>query len=167
MDARTSTPDLLAFHDLYQRYAGEVYRFAYSLSGERAEAEDICSETFARAWMAVNDLNLETVKGYLLTIARNLYFEGRRRSKRRAELNPEMPDPARGPHHAAESEAELERALGLLRTFPAADREVFLLRVRDGLSYEEIARIHGISAGSAKVKVHRIRLKLIKQREEA
>jgi hypothetical protein len=38
--------------EVYERYARDVYRFALYLSGNRALAEDIASETFARAWIA-------------------------------------------------------------------------------------------------------------------
>ncbi len=37
------------YHDLYNRYAHDIYRFALYLSGDAAEAEDIAAETFARA----------------------------------------------------------------------------------------------------------------------
>src|SRR5262245_27404627 len=38
------------FHELYSRYAEEVYRFAYWLSGNPEDARDITSETFVRVW---------------------------------------------------------------------------------------------------------------------
>jgi RNA polymerase sigma-70 factor, ECF subfamily len=57
------------FDALYRQYAGQVYRFALSLSGNRAVAEDITSETFIRVWTARDRLDLTTVIGYLLTIA--------------------------------------------------------------------------------------------------
>jgi len=37
------------FHDLFTRYAGDIYRFALFLCADEAEAEDITAETFARA----------------------------------------------------------------------------------------------------------------------
>ena len=42
---------MLNFQDLYESYASDVYRFAYWLTGDRPEAEDITSETFIRAWV--------------------------------------------------------------------------------------------------------------------
>ena len=41
---------MLDFHELYTRYAADVHRFALFLSGNRALADDITSETFLRAW---------------------------------------------------------------------------------------------------------------------
>ncbi len=60
------------FHWLYTRYADDIYRFALFLCRDAAEAEDITAETFARALTGKSPLITDTVKGYLLTIARNL-----------------------------------------------------------------------------------------------
>jgi len=65
------------FHALYVRYSPDVFRFALYLSGDRHDAEDITSETFVRAWTAPGPIRAATVKGYLLTIARNLFLAGR------------------------------------------------------------------------------------------
>ena len=77
---------MLNFQDLYETYATEVYRFALWLSGDRSEAEDIASETMVRAWVRFDTIRTETLKGYLLTIARNLYLEGQRKVKRQVAL---------------------------------------------------------------------------------
>ena len=60
------------FGAVYERYADDVLRFALYLTGDRAEAEEIASETFVRAWLASGEIRVETVKAYLLSIARNL-----------------------------------------------------------------------------------------------
>lgn len=57
------------------------------LSGNRAEGEDLTSETFVRASTSPEAIRTETVKGYLFTIARNLYLQGVRKSKRHVELD--------------------------------------------------------------------------------
>jgi RNA polymerase sigma-70 factor (ECF subfamily) len=66
---------MLDFHDLYESYGPEVYRFAYWLAGSAAEAEDITSETFIRAWINFASIRTETLKAYLFQIARNIYLE--------------------------------------------------------------------------------------------
>ena len=72
---------MLDFGGLYQAHAKEVYRFALYLSGDPTIAEDLVSETFIRLWNARERVDLATVKGYLLTIARNLYLHERRRAR--------------------------------------------------------------------------------------
>jgi len=71
---------------LYRRHAPAVYRFALSLSGSRAAAEDLTSETFVRLWTARDRVDVTTVVGYLFTITRHLYLQGAARDQRRAPL---------------------------------------------------------------------------------
>ena len=78
------------FSALYERYAPDVFRFALYLSGDRHEAEDITSETFVRAWTAPEPIRTATVKGYLLTIARNLFLQGLRRKSRQTAIDDEL-----------------------------------------------------------------------------
>jgi len=151
------------FHELYTRYAGDVYRFALFLCGDAAEAEEITAETFARALTGKAPLVSSTVKGYLLTIARNLHVESLRHRRRRAELSPELPDSRPHLEHVVSQRTELEALQVYLQTFPEVDRAALLLRV-DGVAYDEIANTLNISLASAKVKVHRLRLKLAEWR---
>lgn len=147
--------------DIYETYAPDVFRFALSLSGNRHDAEDIVSETFIRAWTNRNGIRTETLKAYLMTIARNAFLDGRRRLRREVAIEESHVDPEPGPDARAESIRELERADAVLRTLPETDRAAFVLRVRHGLPYEEIARVLGIGLSAAKVKVHRARKKML------
>jgi len=151
------------FHDLFTRYASDIYRFALFLCGDEAEAEDITAETFARALTGKAPLVSDTVKGYLLTIARNLHLESVRRLKRFTVLPPELPDSAPHLEHVVSHKTDLEAVQAYLQTFPEVDRAALLLRA-DGVAYDEIANSLNISLSSAKVKVHRLRLKLVEWR---
>ncbi len=152
---------MLHFQELYDSHAADVYRFAFSLAGDRMEAEDITSETFVRAWARREAIRTETLKAYLFTIARNTFLERLRKRRREVPLDETMTDPAAGPVDRAESRLELIRVEKLLGGFPEIDRAAFVLRVRHGLPYEEIARVLDITLASAKVKVHRARRRLL------
>jgi len=155
---------VIDFESLYARHAAAVFRFALSLSGERAVAEDITSETFVRVWTARDRVDLRTVEGYLITIARHLYLQGVAREGRRGPLPEEPADANPGPHERAEGRAELHAVLDDLQSLPEPDRAAVLMRAGDHLSYEEIAAALRITPGAAKVKVHRARLKLAELR---
>ena len=152
--------------DLYRRHAADVYRFALGLSGDRAEAEDITSETFVRAWAGAGDLRMNTVKAYLIAIARNLFLQRLRRSRRRAALDPDLPDPAPGPEREAERRDELRAVLMRMQRLPEADRAALLMHAELELPYEEIARALGVSLSAVKVRIHRARLKLARAGHE-
>ena len=151
--------------DLYRQYAPDVFRFALYLSGERAEAEDITAETFVRAWTAPEPVRMSTVKGYLFTIARNLFLQGLRRTKRHAVLEDVHADTGPGPEAQADRDSELRVVLAALRRLPELDRAALLMRAEDEMPYEDIARALGITLASVKVKIHRARLALAHLRE--
>jgi RNA polymerase sigma-70 factor (ECF subfamily) len=155
---------VIDFSELYRRYAGDVHRFALFLSGDVDLADDIVSETFIRLWHARSRVDLSTVKGYLLAIARNLFLAERRQARRLTALDESTRDSRPGPERRAHAHIELQVVLAALQTLPEIDRAAVLLRAEEGMSYEEVAAALGISAVAARVKVHRARLKLAEAR---
>ena len=151
---------MTGFGALYKKYAPDVYHFALYLSGERGEAEDITSETFVRAWASSEPIRMATVKGYLFTIARNLFLQGLRKKSRHVVLDEDLRDPKASPYAQAEQKAELRAVLDGLQKLPEIDRAALLMRAFDEMPYEEIARALGISLAAVKVKIHRARLAL-------
>lgn len=153
------------FDILYRKYSADVFRFAFYLSGHREEAEDITSETFVRAWSAPGRIRTATVKGYLFTIARNLFLQDCRKKARRVELDETLLDVRAGPDIQAENRAELQSVIHRLQRLPEADRAALLMRTMESMPHEEIARVLNISLSAAKVKVHRARLALMESRD--
>jgi len=151
---------VIDFDGLYALYSRDVFRFALSLSGNRAMAEDITSETFVRVWSARDRVDLATVIGYLMTIARHLYLEQVRGDRGRQALDCEWQDATPGPHALTQGRAELDAVLRDLQTLAEPDRAALLMRAQDQMPYEEIAAALRISVGAAKVKVHRARRKV-------
>jgi len=145
---------------LYRQYAPAVFRFALSLSGSRAAAEDLTSETFVRLWTARDRVELSTVLGYLLTITRHLHLQGVARDRRRGEYDGEPPDSRPSHDSVAESRSELDAVLADLQRLPERDRAALLMRAADAMPYEEIGAALSISPGAAKVIVHRARQRL-------
>jgi RNA polymerase sigma factor (sigma-70 family) len=141
------------FHELYSRYAGDVYRFAHWLTGNPHDAQDITLETFVRAWTAPEEPRMETVKAYLFTIARNLHRNQWRRQSR-------LPDQAAQPDEAAVNQDEFRRTLEAVQALPEMARTVLLLRAEQELSYEDIAAVTGLSVAAARVIAFRARAKL-------
>jgi RNA polymerase sigma-70 factor (ECF subfamily) len=152
---------VINFHQLYETYSADVYRFAFWLCGNHSEAEDLTSETFIRAWVKHDSIRTETLKAYLLAITRNLYLETLRKNSQEISLPEAYPDPNPDPEQVVVMQSAVMSVHDFLQTLPEIDRAVFVLRVQHELPYAEIARSLEISIAAAKVKVHRIRKKLI------
>jgi RNA polymerase sigma-70 factor, ECF subfamily len=151
--------------NLYECYAGDVRRFALYLCGDVVMADEITSDTFVRAWVAVDRIRQPTVKSYLFTIARNAYTDLLRRAARHTQLDESVPDTRITAQTQMEQSAEVRAVLAALQQLPEMDRTVLLMRALDEMPYEEIAETLGIPVVTAKVKVHRARLKLMQTRQ--
>ena len=153
---------MLTFNELYEQYAPDVYRFAFWLSGNAADADDLTSETFVRAWVgAGRDIQTETIKAYLFTIARNLYLKQKQKENRYLTLEATLVDEQSNPERALAVKQELQKVWSVLVDLPEIDRAAFILRVQYELPYAEISRVLQLSLSAVKVKVHRTRLKLV------
>lgn len=150
----------MTFHELYSRYAEDVYRFAHWLSGNPEVSRDITSETFVRAMTAPEEPRMETVKAYLFAIARNLYRKQWRRDSRKETLDETMADQTPTPDQALVQNEEYARTIEAMKALPEIDRTVLLLRAEEDLSYRDIAAATGLSIAAVKVKVFRARVKL-------
>lgn len=146
----------MEIEELYRRHARDVYRFAFYLTGERSDAEDIVSETFARVLLSSVPIVTATVRSYLFTIARNVHLKSARRSSRHTVLQETVHDPRDLPDVRAEHRDALDAVNAKLAALPEIDRIAFRMRV-DGESYEDIAAVIGSTQTAARVKVHRAR----------
>jgi RNA polymerase sigma-70 factor (ECF subfamily) len=158
---------LASFSELFVRHAPHVERFALGLCRDAALAEDLTAEAFARAWAGPDGLRTETLRGYLLAIVRNLFLEGLRRRRESGGLDERLGDSSPTPDRVAAGREELRRIGPALAGLPETDRSALLLRAEHLLSYEEIGSVLGLSAATARVKVHRARRRLLAARLEA
>lgn len=145
---------------IYQQHAPAVYRFALGLCGDAHLARDLVADTFMRTMLSSTPIGMETVRGYLCTIARRLYLKEWHRRQRHAELEDVHSDTAAGPEKLFMDAQTMRATLRALQTLPEIDRAALLMRAEDEVPYEDIARALDISLSSAKVKVFRARVRL-------
>lgn len=146
---------------LYQRYAGELYLYAFSLCQDRAQAQDLVSEAFCRALLSLDGAE-ESWRGWLYRVCRNLWLDGLRRRK---YLTGEPPDPER---LAAEGDLledlireETRRTVyRAVQALSPTDREVVTLYYYGELSLKEVGAAMGITPGAARTLLCRARKKL-------
>ncbi len=149
------------FHELYEAHAGYVYRYALSLCGNRADAEDITATVFFRAW-AGEPLRAASARAYLLAIARNLFLDGRRKAWREQRLEAEH-ERLRATPPVQEKRIEAEEAMRALRELPEQYRRPLELWAAGGLDYGAIAGELGCSPAVVKIRIHRARQMMAEQ----
>ena len=151
--------------EVVREHADRVYRLAYRLSGNRADAEDLTQETFVRVFKSLAEYTPGTFEGWLHRITTNLFLDMvRRRSRLRMEGLPEDTDrlPGGGPDpEQVYSETHLDPVLqASLDELAPEFRAAVVLCDIEGLSYEEIGATLGVKLGTVRSRIHRGRAAL-------
>jgi RNA polymerase sigma factor (sigma-70 family) len=151
-----------AFPKLVEATQDRVYSLALSLTGKRADAEDIAQDAFVRAYRAlqkypprrIRDLK---VRAWLAKIALNVWRNRVRTARHDAgSLLEEPPGDARdAPAARTERSEEAMELRVLLANLPARYRSAVVMRHAYGLPYAEAAAALGIPEGTLKANVHR------------
>jgi RNA polymerase sigma factor (sigma-70 family) len=151
-----------AFEVLYRRYVNQIYSYLYSYTYDRAEAEDLTSQTFLSAWKSIRRYRERgTFTAWLFRIARNKARDHHRQKRLFLSLDSVINlhtelDPAT----KLENRETLERVARLIRQLDYEQIEMLRLRFSAELSYAEIGAILGHTAEAMKMAFHRLYQKL-------
>lgn len=155
-----------SWDEIVRTHSERVYRLAYRLSGNRADAEDLTQETFVRVFRSLSDYTPGTFEGWLHRITTNLFLDMvRRRARIRFDALPDdaaerLASASSGPEQRYDEthlDPEIQRALDAL---PVDFRAAVVLCDLEELSYEEIAATLGIKVGTVRSRIHRGRVLL-------
>jgi RNA polymerase sigma-70 factor (ECF subfamily) len=175
--ARAQAGDMSAFESLVSRHEEKVYGLALRMTRSEADAAEITQDTFLSAYQHLGEFRGESAFGsWVHRIAANNALMRLRRQKVLDIVSDDLAGPeftergslADGPDSDWSKRAddkvlddELGRAIRVATdALPEGYREVFLLKDLEGLSYEEISEMVGISVPAVKSRLHRARLAL-------
>jgi RNA polymerase sigma-70 factor, ECF subfamily len=164
--ARWRAGDERAATLLVERHATSVARYVASLGG-RETLDEVVQDAFVRAFGSLESFRGDSsFRTWLFTIARRLVLD-RRRARRRQRDTVDLQDGDLATEYSAldglvadEAQETMQRAIERLTP---TQREVFTLRINDGLSYKEIAEVVGTTEGAARVHYHNA-LRQVKER---
>lgn len=147
-----------------QTHQQALFRLAYLMLGDAADADDVAQEAFVRAYRAIDRLDAgRPIKPWLLAITANL-ARNRRRSltrfagmlKRLVFNEPALVVPMEQPvAHSAELRHRADALWRAVRQLRAADQEVLYLRHFLALSEAEAAEALGVALGTVKSRSSR------------
>lgn len=161
-----------AFAKIYDRYVTSIYRFVLLKLPAKEDAEDLTSETFLKCWRHLqNRGEVREIRALLYQIARNTiadWYRGHRTTSERTlavtfsdsdtssigQEQLDLSDKGRG-KVLVEARAELSIAMGKLGRLKDDYRDVLMLRLIDGLSFELIGQIMDKTTAGARVLYYR------------
>ena len=150
--------------DLYRCHAGEVYRYAYAMLGNRADAEDVTQTTFVNALRSLErGERPRKPSNWLVTIAHNIVRQRwRQQQARPAEVELDRDVALEEPEQEGPSIDDLVRAL---QRIPHTQREALVMRELEGRSYKEIEVILETTPSALETLLFRARRSLAEELE--
>ncbi len=163
----TSQTTRTTVSQLVADYSTALYRVAFSVTRNAAEAEDAVQETFLR--VLKHETRLGEIRDYrvwLVRIVWNIVLDKKRRAKTRpenediADQERTLPSGERGADATVISLQEHGRILNLIDQLPAREREALLLSAVDELTTAEIAAALKTTESSIRSRIFRARREL-------
>lgn len=155
------TGDRSALDGIVEKYYDDIYKFCLYMTMDETDSYDIVQEVFLRFIKYAESYTHGNLKGYLLIIARNLcrdYFREKEKGKT-VDLTEDRVSDRDGIDNT-EQKLLLDT---ILQKLPIEQRETVILRFREELRFQDIARILGCSVSTAK---SRCRLGIRRMRKE-
>ncbi len=167
--------DRSAFSRLVDRYQGPIYRFALHFFRDPDRAEDVTQDTFLRAYRFLHTYDpARRFATWLYTIARNQCIDRQRERVRRDEVPADSVSPAAllggrnqvSPLEVLERREDWRRLVVAISDLPEKYKTPIVLCYLEGLPYQEIADIVGISLNNVKIRIFRAKKRLLRVLEE-
>jgi RNA polymerase sigma-70 factor (ECF subfamily) len=171
---RCKRGDLGAFNELVRRYEKQVYNFAYRLTKNYDDANDISQEAFLRVFNAIGSFRGDaTFSTWLFRITTNAFLDERKRSRAHphssldeymelgeSSVARQIEDTAPQPGAVMEQKEREELLSSAVGGLPEYQRAMVVLYHGQQKSYEEIAEIMNLPIGTVKSRLNRARLAL-------
>ncbi len=150
------------FEELVKQYKRTIYSVCYMFSRDKEEINDLFQEILVRLWLGFDQFEQRSsVNTWVYRIALNTAINSDMRAKRRPQTVPLSTDI--DPYDPQDSSLEQVRQLyALINQLDVMDRGLVLLWL-EGIGYDEIAAIMGITVANVGIKLHRIKEKLVQK----
>ena len=171
---RCKRGDLAAFNDLVRKYEKQVYNFAYRLTGNYDDANDVAQDAFLRVFNAIGTFRGDaSFSTWLFRITTNVFLDDRKRAKahphssldeylelEESRVARQIEDPSPTPEAVLEEAERTQLLQSAIGSLPEYQRAMVTLYHGQQKSYEEIAEIMDLPLGTVKSRLNRARLSL-------
>ena len=171
---RCQQQDHQAFGELVERYGGMTYSVVVRLVGDHTQAQDLVQETFVSAFKSLQGFRADAkFSTWLHRIAVNKCKDWLRTHGRRQEQEVQSGEDAEDPilqipdEHTPEKELS-NKQMGVhledaIQRLSPLYKEAFVLKHVEGMDYEEMVAVLGVSRDTLKMRVYKARTQLSKE----
>jgi RNA polymerase sigma-70 factor (ECF subfamily) len=158
--------NLQSWEEIVRAHSARVYHFAYRLTGNRHDAEDLTHDVFVRVFRYLHTYRPNTFEGWLYRITTNLFLDQIRHRRRlhvdelTSEIQHRLPARDLDPAEAFDHRTLDPDVRGALAELDPRLRAAVVLRDIEALSYKQIAAVLGVEVGTVGSRVHRGRAHL-------
>lgn len=171
MSKTTGNLPAASFEQLLRPHMERLYRLAFRLSGNKAEAEDLFQDVLTKIYVRLDVLlDIEEPATWLSRVMYNHFIDNRRKYSRQrlvvveeSQLAGQSIENIAGdgsPQHDSEREDNITRLQAALDQLSAEHRQVVLLHDTEGYKLSEIQSLTGDPVGTIKSRLHRARARL-------
>ncbi len=156
------------FKQVFFENRDRIYRLCYGFAYHRDDAEDLFQEVMINVWSHLHTFREEaSINTWVFRISVNTALLYRRKVKRRKRIfsglsSEDVPPPVSPDYDRPERSLEVEQLRKKIAALQPQDRLMITLLL-EGLSYQDISEIVGISANYVGVKINRIKRALYRQ----
>lgn len=149
-------------------YYDDIFRYSLSLCRDRDLAQDITQDTFLKALKSLHQLkDASKLKTWLFTISRNQFISKLRQAIKQTSISTEellaeiIDTKILSPEQQYLLKESTDYIQKMICQLTEEEQQIFHMKVQHKYSYEEISETLGINPNTARVKFHRLRIKLV------
>jgi RNA polymerase sigma-70 factor, ECF subfamily len=143
-----------AFARLVERYGQPILSLCITSTLDREEARDLAQEVFLAAWRNLASFRADaTFSTWLFALARNTCIDAARRRAVRPTLARASDNATPASDLGTHSDPTIAAVFAVAARLPEPQREAFLLRDLQGLSYDEIAALQQVPVGTVRSRI--------------
>jgi RNA polymerase sigma-70 factor (ECF subfamily) len=177
--AECQTGNREAFDRLISKYQRRVYTFAYRLTGNADDADDVAADTFVRLYTSISGFRgHSSFVTWLYRVVTNIFLDSRKRKRIRqaqslddvveleeSSVQRQYDDDSPTPHEVAEGKERTAALQSAIASLPEYQRIMVVMYHVDGMAYEEMAEALQLPIGTVKSRLNRARLALRRKLE--
>jgi RNA polymerase sigma-70 factor (ECF subfamily) len=152
------------FEEIFKKYSGFIFQYAYKFLKDKNLAEDVVSETFIKFFRFYSAIKDKAILKWLIITAKNVMIDILRAKEKSLSLEDfKIPDNKNNPEEIFFLKRDLEKLNEIVRKLPSSLYEIYQLYYEEDYPVKEIAQRKNLSVSAVNKKLFKIRRFIFKR----